>query len=558
VPATFTSTTEAEKAIPGAFAFTGQPNVARSTVMTSNTITVSGINTAVAISVTGTGGEYKINDGDYTASAGTVKDDDEVTVRHTSSDSFSTPTNTALDIGGVKANFTSITVAAITTPDPFSLTDQTDVARSTLMTSNTITVSGIEAPAAISVTGGEYSINGGGYTTNAGTVEKGSTVRVRHTSSGSFLTATNTELNIGGVLDTFTSTTVTEKAIPNAFSFTDQTDVARSTEIISNTITVSGINKAVAISVTGGEYKINDGGYTAIAGTVENGNTVTVRHISSDSFSAATNTELKIGGMPDTFTSITLPEEGTADTTPQPFSFIDQTDVARSTVMTSNTITVSGISAAAAITVTSGEYSVNGGGYTANAGTVENGDAVTVRHTSSDSFSTVTNTELDIGGVTDTFSSTTAGESTTPDAFSFTDQTDVARSTVITSNTITVSGINSAAAISVTGGEYSINSGGYTVNAGTVENGDTVTVRHTSSDSLSTATNTTLTIDSVNDIFSSTTLSAKDDEDDEEAATPIPMTNPGLLGLTLLGLGAAGLRELRRRRNRGKTQLRQQ
>lgn len=51
---------------------------------------------------------------------------------------------------------------------------------------------------------------------------------------------------------------------------------------------------------------------------------------------------------------------------------------------------------------------------------------------------------------------------TTPDNFAFTDQTNVALSTVIESSAITVSGINAAAAISVTGGEYSINGGAYT------------------------------------------------------------------------------------------------
>ena len=42
---------------------------------------------------------------------------------------------------------------------------------------------------------------------------------------------------------------------------------------------------------------------------------------------------------------------------------------------------------------------------------------------------------------------------TTPDAFSFADQTDVALSTVVTSNEITVSGINASTPISVTGGK---------------------------------------------------------------------------------------------------------
>lgn len=97
---------------------------------------------------------------------------------------------------------------------------------------------------------------------------------------------------------------------------------------------------------------------------------------------------------------------------------------------------------------------------------------------------------------------------TTPNAFSFTAQTGVALSTVITSNAISVTGINSPAPISITGGAYSINGGTYTSTAGTVTNGQSVTVQHTSSAINNTVTTTTLTIGGVSASFTSTTLTA--------------------------------------------------
>ncbi|WP_235209341.1 hypothetical protein [Methylobacter sp. BBA5.1] len=57
-----------------------------------------------------------------------------------------------------------------TTPAPFFFTDQTDVALDTVVTSNTITVSGINASTAISVSGGLYSRNGGAFTSASGSV----------------------------------------------------------------------------------------------------------------------------------------------------------------------------------------------------------------------------------------------------------------------------------------------------------------------------------------------------------------------------------------------------
>ena len=105
------------------------------------------------------------------------------------------------------------TAGSDTTPDAFSFTDQTGVALTTVITSAAITVSGIDASAAITVTGGEYDINASGtFVSIAGTVSNGDTVRARHTSSGSYLTAVNTVVTIGGVSDTFTSTTRTEPA----------------------------------------------------------------------------------------------------------------------------------------------------------------------------------------------------------------------------------------------------------------------------------------------------------------------------------------------------------
>jgi hypothetical protein len=97
---------------------------------------------------------------------------------------------------------------ADTTPDAFSFTDQTGVALSTNTESAAITVAGINAAATITVSGGEYKINSGSWVSSSGSVNNGDSVYARHTSSGSYLTATNTVVTIGGVSDTFTSTTL--------------------------------------------------------------------------------------------------------------------------------------------------------------------------------------------------------------------------------------------------------------------------------------------------------------------------------------------------------------
>jgi FtsP/CotA-like multicopper oxidase with cupredoxin domain len=103
-----------------------------------------------------------------------------------------------------------------TTPDPFSFTDLTDVALSTLFASNTVTITGIDAPAPIGVTGGEYSVNAGPYTAASGVVSNNDTVAVQQTSSATPSTATGTTLTVGGVFDTFTVTTAAANGNPVA------------------------------------------------------------------------------------------------------------------------------------------------------------------------------------------------------------------------------------------------------------------------------------------------------------------------------------------------------
>ena len=116
--------------------------------------------------------------------------------------------------------------------------------------------------------------------------------------------------------------------------------------------------------------------------------------------------------------------------------------------------------------------------------------------------------------------STLAG--TKPDAFSFTDQTGVALSTPVESNVITVTGISSPAAISITNGDYAVSTdnggtwGGWTSTNGTVSLNSQVKVRQTSASSYETTTDATLTIGGVSDTFSVTTMTT--------ALIPIPVT----------------------------------
>ena len=139
-------------------------------------------------------------------------------------------------------NVTATFALIDTIPDPCTFTNKSSVALNTPFISDTSTVSGINMPTAISITGGLYSINGSAFTSAAGTVNNGDSVRVQLTSSAAYATMTSATLTIGGVSATFSVTTQSAPidTTPDQFSFVDQTGVALNTLVISNTITVIG------------------------------------------------------------------------------------------------------------------------------------------------------------------------------------------------------------------------------------------------------------------------------------------------------------------------------
>jgi hypothetical protein len=153
------------------------------------------------------------------------------------------------------------------------------------------------------------------------------------------------------------------------------------------------------------------------------------------------------------------------------------------------------------------------GSFTAAAGTLVNGTAICVRHTSARTGTTATTTTLRVGTLAVPFTSTTAsGGATTgsvdtiPDAFAFSAQTGVPVSSTVTSAPVAIGGLTGAAPLSISEGTHSVGcTGTYSSAAASITNGQTVCLRHTSAARESVTTTTTLTIGGVSAEFKSTT-----------------------------------------------------
>lgn len=198
-------------------------------------------------------------------------------------------------------------------------------------------------------------------------------------------------------------------SFPAVADFTAKTAVPLGTAVESDPITVAEIDTPAAINVYKGSYSVNGAAYVSTPGTVKNGDEVQAKHTSAANHGGQVSTKLIIGGAVAYFTSTTQ------TSSPDKFSFAAKTAVPPSTVVDSAAITITGINAAVAISISAGSfYSVNGGAFVSTAGTVNNGDNVVVRHTASASYATTVTTTLTVGGVTGAFKSTTAAEDTKP------------------------------------------------------------------------------------------------------------------------------------------------
>ena len=202
--------TEAGNTAASAFTFNPNSPVGLGLSQISNLITIAGLSTGTSANFSITGGTYSKNGAPDANTNGTAVNGDTFKVKHTSSSSYSTSVTTTLTVGGTSGSFVSTTVAPTLAPNTFTFTDESPVARGLPQTSNLITVAGLSSgySTSVSVSGGTYSKNGGAYTSATdNTVVNGDTFRVKHTSSSVVSTAVNTTLTIGGVSDTYTTTT---------------------------------------------------------------------------------------------------------------------------------------------------------------------------------------------------------------------------------------------------------------------------------------------------------------------------------------------------------------
>ena len=115
-----------------------------------------------------------------------------------------------------------------------------------------------------------------------------------------------------------------------------------------------------------------------------------------------------------------------------------------------------------------------------------------------------------------------------PVAFNFTDVSSAETGRIIESNTINIIGITVPVAVSVIGGEYSINGGTYTTTPGFVNNNDALTLRSRVPEILNAQANVTVTVGILTDTY---TITATEGIGELDSQLPILHANYGTKSL---------------------------
>ena len=306
---------------------------------------------------------------------------------------------------------------------------------------------------------------------------------------------------------------------PNAFSFSAQNDVALGAVIESEAVTISGMNAAASVAVSGGEYAIGSGAYGSSNGSISNGQAVKVRATAAAEFAIGQTVRLIIGGVTGDFTVTTIAQ----DITPNTIDLGIVNNAVPGAAVSTAGVVVKGITGSVPISVSNGTYTLDSDSPTRDNGTIENGQTVTVTGVASTVFGDFAVVDLTIGDTTVSFRLNTVAEDANPEPFELGDNVTVtAPGEIAESAVFAVAGINTTANINIVNGEYRIEGvQGYTRAPLTVTNGQQIQVRVTANTEQGQTETATLTIGNQSDTFGVTT----DDQTPPTAEVIFPTAN---------------------------------
>ena len=356
--------------------------------------------------------------------------------------------------------FTFEKAANSTSPDPFAFASLSPVSPGSQVDSSSTTLYGINAPATIQVSGGEYSLNGGAFTSAAGVASNKDHVRVRGMASATPGDVTPVVLTVGGRAASVQIPTFGPGQRITAIRLTGavQLDVTAPAATITRngtdfTVPIdTGSVQTVSIRPPTGTGRFSVGSYESVTSETANNAGVSVYYnvscartsarlvvleavynagsTSPDQFAA--DFQIFCSNAPATFGEVrwnsTIPTQRlmpAGSSLPEAFAFTPRSPAQAGSIAVSNPVAITGINVPVPLSISGGEYSVNSGAFTSAPGVANNGDVVVVRAAAPLTPGATQSATLNAGGRMGAFAVTTYNPGAPTTAFTFTsDPTD--------------------------------------------------------------------------------------------------------------------------------------
>lgn len=165
--------------------------------------------------------------------------------------------------------------------------------------------------------------------------------------------------------------------VPDVFAFPNRTNVPLSTFIESNVVIPAGFDGPATVSVNGGQYRIAGGAYTNGDSTIQPGESLQVRMLSANTVSTGRDMQVTVGGVEVYFRTKTRATAGDPD--PDAFTINNTTNAAPGAQVLSKPVTPVGYDTPATITVSGGEFSLDGAAFQTGSSTINPGQSLRLR-----------------------------------------------------------------------------------------------------------------------------------------------------------------------------------
>lgn len=378
-------TTEGVKNTPDQIVMAPSLDQATSTVLESGPYLINGINTDTVVELSGGidtkwryCGSTSVNNCRAFGADTVVKNGSYIRVQTKTSPDFETATPVTLKIGNMTAVWDVKTRALNDTPDDFNFTPIVDAAPNAgLLNSNSVKLTGIpdevpftvtyhgNNPTAFTYTNHKVVKNTSGVRflndTVTGTVKTGDTIYISGMAEPNYSSDSYYTIKIGKLEKEFRITTRDLYDTPDDFNFENVKDADMAALVQSKTVSITGISEEVPFEITyhgsnpAAFSTTNHGVFTklgtsstlrysfkanTLVGKVKPGDTLYINGLAETGFLQESYYVLKIGPVVKEYHITTRG----LDDTPDDFEFTTQNDVAPDAIVTSNQITVTGIS----------------------------------------------------------------------------------------------------------------------------------------------------------------------------------------------------------------------